>query len=363
MTDPLNAGEAQPAQHNNPPAALNMDVLIRFSLIVLLALWCFEIVKPFLIPVLWALIIAVAFSPLHARVARLLGKRKGLAAFLLAASMISALVIPATILGSSSLHTIEEPLRHIQDGSFQLKPLPDELRSAPFIGEKLSNFWDAASEDLPGTLGKYQSYVMSIAGWLTATLAGTLGSLLKTIFSIVVAGIFWVNSEVLIRGCYHLSERLFGKGGSQYITLTAATITSVAQGVIGVALIQTILAGIGLAVIGAPFIGLWMLLVLIVAVAQLPPIIVLGPVAAYMYSVETTTAASIFLVYCLIVSSSDALLKPLLLGRGLATPMIIILMGAIGGMIAAGILGLFVGAVTLGTMYHITQKWALNQQA
>ena len=200
-----------------------------------------------------------------------------------------------------------------------------------------------------------------MARWLGSTLASTVGSIFQSAFSIIIAAIFWVNSGVLIRGCNHIAERLFGKGGTEYVTLSGLTIQSVAQGVIGVAVIQAVMAGLGLIAVGAPLAGLWVLLVLIVAVAQLPPILVLGPVAAYIFTVESSVVATVFLVWCIIVSFSDAILKPLLLGRGLDIPMIVILVGAIGGMLMSGILGLFIGAVTLGLMYQLTQKWALNK--
>jgi len=177
----------------------------------------------------------------------------------------------------------------------------------------------------------------------------------------VIAALFWLNAEMLLRGCNLLAVRLFGESGADYIKLSGLTIQSVAQGVIGIALVQAILAGIGLFAVGAPMAGLWMLLVMVFAVAQLPPILVLGPVAAYMFTVETTTVATVFLVWSMVVSFSDTFLKPLLLGRGLDIPMIVILVGAIGGMIMHGILGLFVGAVVLGMTYELTKKWTLGK--
>jgi predicted PurR-regulated permease PerM len=131
----------------------------------------------------------------------------------------------------------------------------------------------------------------------------------------------------------------------------------VAKGVLGIALIQAILSAIGLLVAGVPAAGLWAGVVLVLAIVQLPPLIVLGPIAIWYFSVAEPVPAVIFLVYATIVSVSDTFLKPFLLGRGVETPMLVILMGAIGGAIAKGIIGLFIGAVILALAYELLIAW------
>ncbi|MBT8130105.1 MAG: AI-2E family transporter, partial [Gammaproteobacteria bacterium] len=135
------------------------------------------------------------------------------------------------------------------------------------------------------------------------------------------------------------------------------TIRSIAQGVIGIAIIQALLSGLGMYVMDVPAWGLWSLFILVLAIAQLPPILVLGFVIAYVWSVAETTPAVIFTIYALVVSGSDSFLKPLLLGRGLKTPMLVILLGAIGGMLMSGIIGLFIGAVILALGYELFMEW------
>jgi len=156
--------------------------------------------------------------------------------------------------------------------------------------------------------------------------------------------------------------RLSGeKLGLQYTELSKATIRSVAQGVLGVAVIQAILAAIGMYFMDVPAWGLWTLLILVLAVAQLPPILILAPVIVYVFSVADTTPAVIFTIWSVIVSVSDGFLKPLFLGRGMETPMLVILLGAIGGMMLSGIIGLFVGAIVLALSYELFVAW-LNQE-
>jgi predicted PurR-regulated permease PerM len=158
-----------------------------------------------------------------------------------------------------------------------------------------------------------------------------------------------------------LSVRLMGEQlGKKFSGMAAATIRSVAQGVLGVAVIQTVLAGIGLIVIGVPFAGIWTLLVLLLAIIQLPTIIILGPIIVYVFTITTTVPAVIFMIWSLLIGVSDSFLKPLLLGRGLDVPMPIVLLGAIGGMVLSGIIGLFVGAVVLAVGYKLYIVW-LNE--
>ena len=155
----------------------------------------------------------------------------------------------------------------------------------------------------------------------------------------------------------NLSNRLAGDYGDELIDLSISTVRSVAVGVLGIAFIQAMLGAAGMMFVGVPAVGLWALAILVVAIAQLPPILILGPVAIYVFSVESTTVAVVFLVWSILVSFSDMVLKPLLLGRGVEVPMLVILLGAIGGMISAGIIGLFLGAVVLTLAYKLFIAW------
>jgi predicted PurR-regulated permease PerM len=149
--------------------------------------------------------------------------------------------------------------------------------------------------------------------------------------------------------------------GGEWAPLVVATVRSVLQGVIGVAIIQTILIAIGLFVMGIPGAPIWTVIILVLAIAQLPPLLILAPIMVYVFSTADTTAAVIFTVYQIVAGASDSFLKPMLMGRGLDIPMPVILVGAIGGMIMSGIIGLFAGAVILSIFYKLLMLW-LDQQ-
>jgi len=153
-------------------------------------------------------------------------------------------------------------------------------------------------------------------------------------------------------------DRLFSGRSDEIIELASATIRSVAVGVLGIAFIQAMAGGAGMVIVGVPGAGLWALFILVLAIAQLPPLLVLLPAIIYVFSTnDSTTVALIFTVWSVLVSFSDALLKPLLLGRGVKAPMLVILLGAIGGLIHSGFIGLFLGAVLLALGYQLFTAW------
>ncbi len=190
---------------------------------------------------------------------------------------------------------------------------------------------------------------------------GTVG-ILQFVISIIIAGVILAKAVSFGGFLKALATRLTGDRGEEFATLASKTVRSVAQGVLGVALIQSLLAGVGLLAAGVPGAGLWALLVLLVAIVQLPPILILAPIILYVFSTSSTTVAVIFMIWSILVGSSDAFLKPLLLGRGVEVPMPIILVGAIGGMISSGIIGLFTGAVVLALGYELFKAWLKEGQ-
>jgi len=207
------------------------------------------------------------------------------------------------------------------------------------------------------TLSKYSEQVKAFSNWLLKIVASTTMGILGFAVSIIIAGVFLVSAESSYLASRAVGHRLGGERGADFTDLTVATVRSVAKGVLGVAFIQTLLAAIGLLVMDIPGAGIWASIILLLAIMQLPPILVLGPIAFWVFSTAEPVPATIFLVYSLFVSFSDAALKPLMLGRGVDVPMLVILLGAIGGMMTAGIIGLFIGAVILALGYQLFMFW------
>ncbi len=339
-----------------------VEVAIRIGLVFLLAAWCFLIVEPFIIPILWGMIIAIASYPIYRWMQVKLGGRGRLAAAVFTLLALALLITPTVMLMDTVADTTQTLSQDLQDGSLTIPPPPASVREWPIIGEELSAFWSGASENLGATLTSIAPQLKEAAGWLLSTAAGAGVGVLQFVISIIIAGVILANAISFGGFLKTLARRLMGSRGDEFAMLASKTVRSVAQGVLGVALIQSLLAGVGLLAAGVPGAGLWALLVLLLAIVQLPPILILAPIILYVFSASSTTVAVIFMIWSILVSMSDAFLKPLLLGRGVEVPMLIILIGAIGGMISSGIIGLFTGAVVLALGYELFKAWLKEGQ-
>ncbi len=338
-----------------------IEAAVRLGLLLLLAAWCFMIVSPFIIPVIWGVIIAVAIYPLFLKLKSLLGDNNKLAATVYTLITLALLITPTVMISNSIIDTSKILTERYEAGTLDIPPPNDSVKDWPLIGESTHALWLQASTDIEDTLKKYSAETKKIGKAIAAGAAGAAGTILQFILSIIISGVLVANAKSALEVTVKIFTRLTSiESGKIYTDLTRDTIRSVAQGVLGVAAIQAVFAALGMMVMDVPAWGLWTLMVLVVAIAQIPPILILGFVCAYVFSVAETTPAVIFLIYCIIVSSSDAFLKPLFLGRGMATPMLVILLGAIGGMMLSGIIGLFVGAIILALGYELFMAW-LNQ--
>ncbi len=204
---------------------------------------------------------------------------------------------------------------------------------------------------------KFQPQLKDFGKWLFKVSANAGATVLEFVASIIIAAVFMSHAESIRSLFVTLINRLYHHQGEELISQSTATIRSVAQGVIGVALIQSLLAAPAVIWVGIPAAGIVVFAILIVAIIQLPTVIVTVPTVLYAYSIADHVSASIFAVYLLAVGFSDHILKPLLLGRGVDVPMLVILLGAIGGMLLSGIIGLFTGAVMLALGYRIFTRW------
>lgn len=332
------------------------DNVIKITMLTILVVWTFLLIKPFLTPVIWGIILAVATEPFISKVAKMLGGRKSLASILFVLVIIAALIIPTVILIGSSIDSLQNLTADIQEKTLVIPPPPSKVAEWPVIGDSVYKTWQLASTNLEGALKTYAPQIRKTVVAIFSTLGGGVGTLFMVIISTCIAGVFLATSEKSAGVAKRIITRVAGDK-SEIQHLATATIRGVMQGVVGVAVIQAILSAIGLVFADVPGAGLWAILVLVLAVSQLPPIIVLGPAAIYVFSVADTTTAVVFLVWSLFVSASDGFLKPMLMGRGVNIPMLVILIGAIGGMMLSGIIGLFVGAVVLAIMYTLFMAW------
>jgi predicted PurR-regulated permease PerM len=335
-----------------------LELAVRLAVVGLLAYWCLLIFRPFLMPFVWGIVLAVALRPVHAGIERALGGRPKLAAILLVVLCLVLLILPTVMLSESLLDGASFVTSHVEGGQLRIPPAPDRVARWPLVGPTIHENWNLASTNLDTVLRQFAPQVRAFGVWLVALAKEAAFAVLLTCVALVIAAVLLLRREAAGRVALDIGTRIAGDEGAELVRLAGHTIRSVANGVVGVAAIQAVLAAVGLAVAGVPGAGLWALLVLVLAVAQLPPILVLGPAILYLFVTDASVIAIVlFSLWSLFVSVSDALLKPLLLGRGSDTPVAVILIGAIGGLLLHGLIGLFVGAVVFSTGHRVFGWW------
>jgi predicted PurR-regulated permease PerM len=343
-----------------------LDVLIRAGLILALAVLCFQVFAPFLHLMAWAVILAVTMYPLQRLIAARVGGRQGLAATLIVLLGVVLIITPTAVLITHMGESVHGLVKNVQDNTLVVPAPPDSVAHWPLVGDKVHATWSKAHQDLPALIQSKQPQVGELAKKALAVVAGIGGGVLAFLASLIVAGIIMAFGEGGARASVAIFERFSGaQRGAQSATLATATIRAVAQGVIGVAFIQAIVVGLCLLAAGVPWAGLLAGVVLVLAIAQLPATLVTLPAIAWIWmrSDAGTGEAVLWTVLLVVSGLVDNVLKPLMLGRGVDAPMPVILIGALGGMAAAGILGMFVGATLLALGYRIFMGWVDSRDA
>ena len=344
-----------------------MDVLIRAGLILVMAMLCYQIFSPFLTLMVWALILAVTIYPLHQALASKIGGKQGLAATLLVVVGVVLIVAPTAMLMSSLGDSVHQLVNDVQNNSLKIPAPRPGVEAWPVVGKQIHDVWSKAHADLPALVQSLQPKIGELAKTALGFVASIGSGLLQFMASFIIAGFIMAFGQSGSRASRAIFERIVGNArGSEFASLSTATIRAVALGVIGVALIQAIIVGMALLVAGVPWAGVLAGIVLVLGIAQVPALIVTLPAIGYIWSSgDYSTAAAIAYTVVLFLSGmADNVLKPLMLGRGVDAPMPVILLGALGGMAAAGILGMFVGATLLTLGYQIFMGWvAANPNA
>ncbi len=340
-----------------------MDVFIRAGLVLALVLMCYRIFSPFLTLMIWALILAVTLFPLQQLIARRIGGRQGLASTLVVLMGFALIVTPSAVLTNSMADSIHTLIKDVQENSLEVPAPRAGVAKWPLVGERLHAAWTRAHDDLPAFVQSLQPKIGDIAKSALGFVAGIGVGLLMFLTAFIVAGIFMAYGEAGSERSRAIFDRIVGPvRGAAFTTLSTATIRAVAQGVVGVAFIQSVVIGLCLLLAGIPWAGVLAAIALVLGVAQLPALLVTLPVIAYIWigGDYGTGSAVVYTVLLFVAGMLDNVLKPLMLGRGVEAPMPVILIGALGGMAGAGILGMFVGATLLAIGYQIFMSWVAD---
>jgi len=346
----------QQASRDQATAAF-IEIAIRLGALALLLYWSLILIRPFISIVIWSVVLTVALYPVHEWMSSRLGGRPRLAATLITILSLLVVIGPATWLALGlvdSLRVISERL----DFSTLAIPRPSlAVKDWPLIGEPIYQFWDLAATNTKAALVKIIPQLKPLGTSLLRIGADTGLGLIKFLASIIVAGFLFLQAPVLADAVKKFSRRLNSTRGEEFVDQTAATIRAVSRGVIGISVLQALLAGIGLMVAGIPQASLITFGVLVLGIIQIGPSIILIPVIIWVWMTMDTTSALLFTVYMVPVNLLDNLLRPVVMGRGLKTPILVILVGVIGGTLAYGITGLFLGPIVLAVIWELFVTW------
>ncbi len=334
-----------------------MDIAVRLGLLAVFSYFALELLRPFLALFLWSLVLAVAFYPLFDWLRRKLGGRGPLAAMLVTAAGLAVVLGPATVLISSLIHSLEAIAHHFGPGRTHLPPPPALLAKVPVVGEALMTTWAGAASNLEAFLARYSHALLPAGEWLLRVITRLGGSVVVILAAVLVSGFLLVPGPRLVRVCRAFATRVAPGHGSDFVDLAGATIRNVARGVLGIATIQALLVGLGLIVAGVPSAGLLSLVSLVLAILQIGVLPLVVPLLVWAWFHFDTVPALVFTVYMIAVGLCDSPLKPLMMGKGLRTPLLVILAGVIGGTLTYGLVGLFLGPILLAVFYDLVTFW------
>jgi len=342
----------------NTPSTNNSvyDTMIRLFIILLVIVWCMMIMYPFASIILWSLIIALALHPLHNRLSEKIGGKPKLVSFIIVLIILAIFIVPMGIMISSLVDEVKGLMEIYDQDGFTLPAPSEKVKEWPIIGESLYNSWQSASQSLGQNLVKYKEQLAEIGGNIAKGILGAAGDLIQILVSVIIAGILLITSGIG-ESLRKLFRKVAGERGDEFADLTLSTVGSVVKGILGVAFILAVLHGILFALAGIPYTGILTLLIFVLAIIQIPTLLVSIPVVIYLFSAKEPVPAVIWSVLLLVAGMADNVLKPLLLGKGASVPMLVIFIGVIGGFMLSGFIGLFTGAIVMSLGYKLYIGW------
>jgi predicted PurR-regulated permease PerM len=341
----------------------SINAIIKFGIILFVIVWCYFLLAPFLMIGLWGLILAASVYPFFQWLKKVLWGKRIPAAVVVTAVLLALFLVPTILLGD----TLIGGLIYIRDGlqtGKQLIPRASEnLKNWPLVGNAIYQTWNSGADNFHVLITEHKEQITSFLMDLlkSAGLAGL--TFLKFLISIVLSGVFLTVSDSAGKFIEEIVQKLASNRGMDFVKAAIQTIRSVARGILGVAVIQSSLAGISFLIVGVPAAGLWAFAALILCIIQIGITPVLIGVVIWVFMKASTLTAILFLLWSILLAVSDNVLKPLLLGRGSKSPMLVIFLGAIGGFLYSGLIGLFTGAVILSLGYELFLIWLRELKA
>jgi predicted PurR-regulated permease PerM len=333
------------------------EISVKIVLLFLLIYWCYNIVKPFLDILLWSVIFSVALYPLYKWTHQKLGGKKTLASLIIVLLMMALLLLPVVIFANSLYEGITYLKTQYEAADRVLPVAPEQIDSWPVIGHFLYEKWNWISLHLSEASAQYAPQIKQAVMGLVSSAASAGAAFLKLIISLIISAFLLIYSKKAATLAYKVFNNILGDVGDEFAAMAEKTIRTVVTGILGVAFIQSLMFGIAMALAGVPAAGLWVMLSLIFGIIQIGIFPVTIPVVIYVIATKSTFTIIVFVIWSIIVSFIDNILKPVLLSHGALVPMPVIFIGSIGGFIQSGLVGLFTGAIIFSIGYKLFQLW------
>jgi predicted PurR-regulated permease PerM len=333
------------------------DLIIRLCVLAIFVYLSLVLVRPFVTIVIWSAVLAVALYPAFDWLALRLGNRRRLAAFLVTIFSLFIVIGPTAWLALDLIESLRSLSERLDLSLFSLPAPPEAVKSWPLIGDQIYQSWHLASINTKAVLADLAPHLKPLGSTLLRIAADGGTSVLQFLISIIVAGFLFCPGPSIVRGVKLFSVRLAPDRAEEFVDLAGATIRAVSQGVIGVSVLQALLAGLGLTVAGIPGASVITSAVLILGIVQVGPSIVIIPAVIWAWITMETTTALLFTAYMVPVNLLDNILKPIVMTRGLRTPMLVIAIGVLGGTLSYGITGLFLGPIVLTVIWELIAVW------
>ncbi|MFY0628187.1 MAG: AI-2E family transporter [Reichenbachiella sp.] len=338
-----------------------VEVSIRLVFLLLITGGCLWLLHPFITPVLGGVVLAVAVSPIYLKISSLLRNRRSISAAIVVLICLGIVTVPAGFFINSTVNNVKRIGMELQDGEVRIPPPNAKVNEWPFIGKNVFEVWKEASENIEDLLNSYNVELRAAGKWLLKVAVGVTWSIFQILLSIVIAGFMLATpgtKEVIIR----FFKKLSSERGEEFVKISEITIQNVTKGILGVSILQAALFSIIFVLAGVPYVGIWTLLVLMIGIIQLPMSVATIPIIIYMFATREIGPAIAWSILVSIVGLVDNVLKPILMAQGASVPMLVIFLGAIGGFMVSGFLGLFAGAIFLSIGYNILGSWLNDEE-
>lgn len=339
-----------------------IDLILKLGSLFLLIFLCFKILKPFLSILLWGLVIAIILFPVFHKLYHLFGKRNRLSSIVIVVVALSLLVVPSIWLVNQLVEGIRFLAGDLHVGNLsipapKLPPPSESVADWPIIGQWFYDNWLQMSENMGESLSGFMPHITAWGERILEAFANTGLGILQFAVSIIIAGIFLMFFEKGSDTGKKIFSKIIGERGEEFMHISMLTIRNVAAGVLGVAVLQTTLMGVGLIMADIPLAAIWIIVILIMTIAQIPVLLFNVFLIIHLFAFKEPLPAVLWMVYFLVMGAIDNILKPIIMGKGADVPMLVIFLGAIGGFAAFGFIGLFLGAILLSLGYKLYFTW------